>query len=210
MGLKQQVRQAVVAQFHRPAGVVGQAVGLVMSHRSSNVGRNRWAVGLLEVKPHDRVLELGCGPGVALSALAARAEAGLVVGMDHSHVMTAQAGHRNRRAVRDGRVVVVTAGVDALELLAPGFDAVLAVNTVGMWKDPAGRLEQVLRLLRPGGRIAVVSQPRSPGATAATTDNAAAGLSGELASAGFANLRVELLALRPPVACVLAEAPGSA
>lgn len=209
MDLKQQLRQAVVAQFHRPAGVGGQAVGLVMSHRSSNVVRNRWAVGLLDVGPRERVLELGCGPGVALSALATRAEAGLVVGMDHSHVMTAQAGRRSRRAVQEGRVVVVTAGVDALELLSPGFDAVLAINTVGMWKDPAGRLEQVRRLLRPGGRIAVVSQPRCTGATAATTDNAAAELSGELARAGFVNPRVELLALRPPVACVLAEAPGS-
>ncbi len=65
-----------------------------MSSRLSNVGRSRWAAQLLDVQPTDRVLELGCGPGVALATLAAHATQGLVVGVDHSQVMIGQARRR--------------------------------------------------------------------------------------------------------------------
>ena len=55
-----------------------------MGRRSSNIKRNRWAVELLDIQPTDRVIEFGCGPGVAIAALAGRADRGLVVGVDHS------------------------------------------------------------------------------------------------------------------------------
>jgi protein-L-isoaspartate O-methyltransferase len=85
-----------LAQFHHPTGLGGHLAGWIMSRRPSNVARNRWAVQLLEVQPSERVIELGCGPGVAVAALATRAVRGLVVGVDHSQVMIRQARRRNR------------------------------------------------------------------------------------------------------------------
>jgi ubiquinone/menaquinone biosynthesis C-methylase UbiE len=174
-----------------------------MGLRSSNVARNRWAVQLLDVQPADRVIELGCGPGVAIAALATRAIRGLVVGVDHSQVMIRQARRRNRAAIRAGRVRLIHAPVQSLPVSDGPFNAALAVNTVGMWPDPTTRLRELARLLRPGGRIAVVSQPRCPGATAATSAAAASELAGLLTEAGFGHLRTEMLDLDPPAACVL-------
>jgi len=197
-----------VAQFHRPTGPVGHVAGWIMGRRSSNVARNRWAVRLLDVRPADRVIELGCGPGVAIAALAARATEGLVVGVDHSPVMVRQARRRNRSAVRSGRVRLVHAPVEGLSVDDAPFDAALAVNTVGMWSDPTARLREIGRMLRPGGRIAVVSQPRCPGATAATSEAAAKEMAGLLTAAGFERPHTEMLDLDPPVACVLATVPA--
>ena len=218
MGIKQRVlhrsmrwwaRHGGLAQFHQPTGAVGHLAGWVMGRRSSNVARNRWAVQLLEVQPTDRVIELGCGPGVAIAALATRAIRGLVVGVDHSQVMIGQARRRNRAAIQAGRVRLIHLPVEGLSISDGPFDAALAVNTVGMWPDPPARLREVARLLRPGGRIAVVSQPRCPGATAATSAAAATELAGLLTDAGFEDLRTQLLDLDPPVACVLGHlAPG--
>lgn len=203
------IKQKATAQFHQPPGAAGHLVGWIMGRRSSNVARNRWAVRLLDIQPADHVLELGCGPGVAIAALATRANRGLVVGVDHSEVMIRQAGRRNRGAVRAGRVRLIHAPVEELSIDGP-FDAVLAVNTAGMWPDPAARLRELARLLRPGGRIALVSQPRCPGATAATSAAAAEELAGLLTEAGYEHLQTKTLDLDPPVACVLARATVAA
>jgi SAM-dependent methyltransferase len=192
-----------LAQFHQPTGAVGHVAGWIMGRRSSNVARNRWAVRLLDVQPADRVIELGCGPGVAIAALATRAIRGLVVGVDHSQVMIGQARRRNRAAIRAGRVRLIHAPVESLSISDGPFNAALAVNTVGMWPDPAARLRELARLLRPGGRIALVSQPRCPGATAATSAASASELADLLTEAGFEHLRTEMLDLDPPAACVL-------
>lgn len=196
-----------IAQFHRPTGALGHVVGWIMGRRSSNVARSRWAVGLLDVQPTDRVLELGCGPGVAVAALTTRATRGLVVGVDHSQVMIRQARRRNRAAVRGGRVRLIHAPVESLSTSDGPFDAALAVNTVGMWPDRVERLRGLARLMRPGGRIALASQPRCPGATAATSAAAAAELAGLLTDAGFERLRTEMLDLDPPAACVIGHVP---
>jgi ubiquinone/menaquinone biosynthesis C-methylase UbiE len=207
MSIKEHMRRRLVRQAHNPAGPAGRVVGWIFGRRSSNVRRNRWAVELLEIRPTDRVIELGCGPGVAVAALADQATRGLVVGVDHSEVAIGQARRRNADAIRQGRVRLVHAPVERLHVSDGPFDAALAVNTVGMWPDPTTRLREIAGQLRPGGRIALVSQPRCPGATAATSAAAADRLAAQLSDAGFTVVRVETLNLDPPAVCVLATQP---
>jgi ubiquinone/menaquinone biosynthesis C-methylase UbiE len=206
--LTQRVRTTLIRQAHQPRGFLGRLNGLLFAYRSSNRRRNRWAVGLFDVRPADRVLEIGFGPGIAIAEFARRATRGHVVGVDHSAVMVAQARRRNAAAVRAGRVELIQAPVEALPRFAEPFDVALAVNTVGMWPEPVQRLTELRALLRPGGRIALVSQPRCPGATAETTARAAAELSDQLTRAGFTGLTVTTLPLVPPVACVRAVTSG--
>jgi SAM-dependent methyltransferase len=201
------LRRRIIAQAHNPTGPAGRIEGWIFAHRPSNVRRNRWAVELLNVKPSDRVIELGCGPGVAVASLANHATQGLVVGVDHSAVVIRQARHRNADAINEGRVRLIHAPVEHLQVADGPFDAALAVNTVGMWREPTVRLREIGRLLRRGGRIALVSQPRCPGATAATSAAAAERLSAQLTEAGFQDIHVEMLDLDPPAVCVLATQP---
>jgi SAM-dependent methyltransferase len=198
----------VVGQGHHPRGAAGSVTGWVFAHRPSNRQRNRWVVSLLNVRPTDRVLEIGFGPGVAIAELA-RAGAGHVYGIDHSDVMLRQASKRNAAAIRAGRVTLVNASVDQLPAALDGpFDVVLAVNSLGFWPAPAERLAELGRRLAPGGRIAIVSQPRCHGATASTSRSAAGEIENLLRSAGFTQLGTETLPLSPPVICVIAAAPG--
>src|SRR2546421_5357703 len=98
----------VVGQAHRPRGVAGRVTAWEMACRPSNRQRSAWAVSLLEVRPTDRVLEIGFGPGVAVAQLV-RAGAGHVSGIDHSEVMLRQAAKRNEAAIRAGQVTLVRA-----------------------------------------------------------------------------------------------------
>ncbi len=197
----------VIGQAHHPRGAAGRVTGWVFAHRPSNRRRNRWVVSLLGVRPTDRVLEVGFGPGIAIAELV-RAGAGHVYGIDHSGVMLRQASRRNAAAVRSGRVTLINASVDQLPPALDGpFDAVLAVNALGSWPAPAERLAELRRRLAPGGRIAVAAQPRCPGATAGTSRSAADEVENLLRSAGFTRMSTRTLPLSPPVTCVLATVP---
>jgi SAM-dependent methyltransferase len=90
------------------------------------------------------------------------------------------------------------------------FAAILAVNSLGFWPAPAERLGELRRRLRPGGRIAIASQPRCPGATASTSRNAARRIEALLRDAGYTNTRTHTLDLDPPVVCILDANPDPA
>jgi SAM-dependent methyltransferase len=200
---------AVVRQFGEPRGVGGRVAGWIMGRRPSNVARSRWAIDLLDLQPTDRLLEIGCGPGVAVQAAAARAAA--VVGVDRSAVMIAQARRRNRAAVRNGLVTLHVAPIETLPALGAPFDKALAVNTIGFWTDAVAGLGAIRQRLRAGGTIAVVSQPRCPGATSVHSRKAADELEKLLDTAGYLHVRTHTLdTLDPPAVCVVARTPEGA
>lgn len=198
----------VIGQGHHPRGAAGSVTGWVFAHRPSNRQRNRWVVSLLGVRPADQVLEIGFGPGLAVAELV-RAGAGHVYGVDHSGAMLRQASRRNAAAVRAGRVTLMRASVDQIPPALDGpYNVILAVNSLGFWPAPAERLAELRRRLAPSGRVAIVSQPRCPGATAETAREAADGIEALLRDAGFTQMRTETLRLSPPVVCVLAASPA--
>jgi ubiquinone/menaquinone biosynthesis C-methylase UbiE len=209
MNTNQRLLRRVIAQFRDPTGLGGHVAGWIMSHRPSNTARNRWAVELLDIQPDDRVLELGCGPGVALAAIAERLVGGSAVGVDHSAVMIRQARRRHAAAIAAGRVHLVHTDVADLPAFDEPFDAVLAVNNVGFWNQPQLRLASLRDVLAPGARIALVSQPRGRGATATTSRAAGDELADLLAGAGYADITRATLELDPPAACVQATSVAS-
>jgi SAM-dependent methyltransferase len=201
----------VVEQFRRPHGALGHVAGWILAHRPSNRRRNDWTVDLLEIRPEDRVLELGFGPGLAIAACATRASRGLVVGIDHSPTMTRAAARRNARAIASGRVVLHTAPFEELARLDTDgtYDAILAVNAVTFAHDPDAVLAQCVTRLRPGGRIALTFQSRQRGASDADSRHGAEALAASLDRAGLADVRTEVLPLSPAAAvCVIGRRAG--
>jgi cyclopropane fatty-acyl-phospholipid synthase-like methyltransferase len=89
--------------------------------------RIRWAVDLLDVRPGDRILEIGCGGGVALSLIAARLRRGHVVGIDRSPIAVRRAAERNAVHIEAGRVRVQRAELESFRS-REAFNRILAVN----------------------------------------------------------------------------------
>ena len=103
-----------------------------------------------------RVLDLGCGTGVATRAIAKRyGFSGRVVGVDLSPMLVAAA---SRIAAEEGcadRVEFKSGDSRKLDLEDGAFDAVIAHTLLSHVDDPRSVLQEMKRLVRPGGMIAV-------------------------------------------------------
>jgi cyclopropane fatty-acyl-phospholipid synthase-like methyltransferase len=201
------LRETIVAQFEHPRGVLGHIVGWILAARGSNLRRIRWTVDLLDPTDGERVLEIGCGPGVGLQACLERPGVA-VVGVDHSALMVAQATKRNRAAVDAGRLTLVHGTVDSVPSALAPFDKAFSINVIQFVERPAF-IAQLEGALKPGGLLATTYQPRHAKATRADALEMAAQLTELLAAQGFAAMRTEEIDLKPvPAVCVLAHKAG--
>jgi ubiquinone/menaquinone biosynthesis C-methylase UbiE len=102
------------------------------------------------VPAESMVLDLACGPGIVSAALAAKVRN--VVGLDLTWQMLANARQRCA-AARLANVAFVEGGADDLAFAAAAFDAVVTRLSIHHFRDPARVLDEVGRVLRPGGWI---------------------------------------------------------
>jgi ubiquinone/menaquinone biosynthesis C-methylase UbiE len=105
----------------------------------------------LGVQPGDRVLEIGCGHGVAATLVCELLGHGRLTAVDRSPAMIATASRRNRRFVEDGRAEFLVRELEALELGERRFDIVLAVR-VGLFARRARACEHARRTMARSGR----------------------------------------------------------
>ncbi len=147
--------------------VLGLGMAGLMRY-SSKVGKVRVRDRLLDglrMRGDEDVLDLGCGSGLMLLGAAERAPAGTATGVDVWRLRD-QAGssrvqclaNANRLGVAD-RVRLVDGDMTDLPFPDDSFDLVLACLSVHNLHPSSGREEALLeavRVLRPGGRVAVV------------------------------------------------------
>jgi ubiquinone/menaquinone biosynthesis C-methylase UbiE len=189
--------EKIVAQFARPTGFWGNVAGFIMAHRPSNLERNAWAISLLNLQPSDRVLEIGFGPGVTIQKMSEMVPHGVIWGIDHSEVMFRQASKRNQQAISAGKVRLALTSVSQLPAFDGPFDKILDVNGFQFWNNQIEVLSRLREQLRPGGIIALVHQPRNPGATEADATEAGEKFGRDLEMAGFEAIKVERKLMKP-------------
>src|SRR5262249_18494786 len=158
------VHRILLRTFGRPQGLLGRVGGLIMARTNQQCAA--WVIDLLDIQPHDRVLEVGFGPGVGIQLLAQSASAGYVAGVDYSEAMVAQATARNAQAIERGRVDLRHGSVEHLPFADQSFDKTLAINSMQVWPDAGAGLREMRRVLKPGGSIALgftpyAGQPKS-------------------------------------------------
>jgi SAM-dependent methyltransferase len=115
--------------------------------------RFRWAVEVLDPAPSDRLLEIGCGPGVAVSLICPRLSGGTIVAIDRSRPMIDRAVRRNARCVEEGGASFEAVGLSDADFRGMRFDMAFAIN-VRLFRVDARRELDVLReALKPTGAL---------------------------------------------------------
>jgi len=197
------LRSVIVSQFERPHGLLGRLAGLVMVKRPSNRARNNWTVNLLALEPDHKVLEIGCGPGLALKACAKSVMTGQVIGIDHSDLMVRQAQHGLSSEINKGLLEVRRAGLDELTRELTGFDRVFSINVVQFFPNLDDAFKQIYACLDENGMAATTFQPRTKNPTREQTMTMALKIQVAMSNAGFTDIRNYELPLKPaPAVCV--------
>jgi SAM-dependent methyltransferase len=135
---------------------------------------HRIALEMLAIAPGEHVLDLACGPGNFTRDFASAAGEGLVVGIDASPTMLALAARNSPNA----NTAYVRADACALPFRDESFDAVCCFAALYLIEQPMQALEEIVRVLAPGGRVALLSSCNRGPLPAGITNAIVRGLSG--------------------------------
>jgi SAM-dependent methyltransferase len=145
----------VLRQCRKPAWLPGRLLLWSMNFRHSGV--TDWGLSHVAVGKDFTILDVGCGGGRTISKLAA-ATHGKVSGIDYSAASVAASRQTNARLIESGRVDIRQGTVSHLPFADGNFDLVTAVETHYYWPDPVADFREILRVLKPGGRVVVIAE----------------------------------------------------
>jgi len=137
----------IARQASHPNGPLGWIVAQIMSRETG--WENKKAIDLLDLKPGEAVLDVGCGHGASLEELAKRVGNGRVTGLDPSAVMAGVA----RKKARASTIEIVQAAACDMPFEDAAFDAAMSVHTIYFWDDPVLELSEIKRVVAPYGRF---------------------------------------------------------
>ncbi|XID90792.1 class I SAM-dependent methyltransferase [Paenibacillaceae bacterium WGS1546] len=168
--------------------------------------RLSWALETLAVEPSDRLLEIGCGNGAAVSLIGGRLTDGTITGIDRSDKMIDTAMKRNAEHVASGKASFLAASLHEADLGQKRFDKIFAVNVNLFWMKAVRELEIVKERLSPGGAVYLFNQPPAAGKVATIVERTCLNLRD-------AGLHVAAVLygdqMQIPVACVIATYQSS-
>jgi len=144
----------IAEQARHAKGPLGRLIAFIMARETW--AENLRAIDALDIQADDQVLDIGCGHGRSLGALAARASRGCAVGADPSDLMAQIAVERNRPLIKTGRAKVVVATASDLPFADATFDGAVCVHVLYFWKDLHSSFREMARVLKPGAKLALV------------------------------------------------------
>jgi SAM-dependent methyltransferase len=146
----------MMLQVRKPSRWLGRLMLRLMNKSHSPL--TDWGLSQTEIRAQDTILDIGCGRGRTINKLAAIATQGSVFGVDYAQGSLATSRDYNRELIEEGRVRIEYASVSKLPFPADQFDLVTAIETQYYWPDLPGDMREILRVLRPGGKLVIIAE----------------------------------------------------
>jgi SAM-dependent methyltransferase len=121
-----------------------------------------WGLTHIPIEKDFTILDVGCGGGRTIQKLAAATQ-GMVYGVDYAKGSVAGSRAKNSQLVEAGRVEIKHASVSQLPFPDNKFNLVTAVETQYYWPDLPNDMLELLRVLKPGGTLAIIAESYKEG-----------------------------------------------
>ncbi len=143
--------EVALGQAGLPNGFVGRFFGYIMS--VFNRGDVRATIRAMNLRSGQRILEIGFGPGEALSQILKKNLQIKLFGIDHSSAMVEMATSRNIAAIESNTLTITIGEVEYLYFPTEHFDTVFSINSIYFWQNPERILLEIRNILKPKGRL---------------------------------------------------------
>lgn len=140
-------------QLRKPSGEDGVNTGEMMFQTNGSMIRR--SINLLSVSDGDHIVEMGYGNGAHLDYLFQKASDMNYSGIDISETMQKEASQRNQERVKAGVADFLLGNGIEIPLADSRADKFFTVNTVYFWEDHAAVLQEIQRVLKPGGMLCI-------------------------------------------------------
>ncbi len=170
-------------QLGNPSGPEGNKI--LSRLNKVNVGINSLTKLMLEPQPSDYLLEIGFGGGALITEIVEEVLDLKAIGADISALAVSEAEQNFKEIIKSGNLQFVHLSTDILPFFGDTFSKVCCVNVIYFWGDVQHELQEIYRVISPGGTFVISYAFVSPDKI---TKFAVADVENWLSQTGFVNL----------------------
>lgn len=147
--------EAFMQNARFPKGDDGRAI--LERMRESHTPVTTWTLELMDPKPDETILDIGCGGGRALRRLSEIVTEGSLYGVDYAETAVESSKEENAEAVAAGKMTILRGSVSDLPFADNTFDKIFSIESYYFWPDLVNDLKEIRRVLKPGGRVFIAA-----------------------------------------------------
>lgn len=145
------IQKILSRQLSKPSGIGGIFTSRLMSAGTRQM--YNFVIKTSEGLTGKRMLEIGFAGGRHIEDIFNKTSVETMAGIDISDSMVREAINRNKVLIANKKLVLLQGSSSDIPFKTSEFDSVLSLNTMYFWKNPLRDLRQILRVLKPGGRL---------------------------------------------------------
>lgn len=151
--------KTIASMLRKPEGELGKQVAKNLN--KSNFSMINQSIEALSVQDGDSILEIGFGNGAHIKDILSQAENVHYVGIDFAETMVTVATENYAQEIKNKQVEIHLASSENIPFDNGRFDKVLAANTLYFWEKPEDHLQEILRVLKPGGVMSLAIRSKA-------------------------------------------------